>query len=198
MTSCNGERFVGEQLESFAKQTRKPDELVVCDDRSADRTSEILHDFAKNSPFPVRVVVNEQRLGVTQNFDQAVKLCTGDLIFLSDHDDYWLPEKLAAHESIHQADPGVGLVISNAAICDESLKSLGYTLFMNKRLGSETARRDRSRRVLRHEHSIAASERLHDVVRVAIEGGRAPLVAVDVARRLDRSHALGHDADALY
>ncbi|MDR3621803.1 MAG: glycosyltransferase [Paludisphaera borealis] len=137
MTSYNSERFVGEQLESFAKQTRKPDEVVVCDDRSTDRTPEVLHEFAKNSPFPVRVVSNERQLGVTQNFDQAVRLCTGDLIFLSDHDDYWLPDKLALHESVHQSDPEVGLVISNAEICDEKLNSLGYTLFTNKRLGAK-------------------------------------------------------------
>jgi hypothetical protein len=137
MTSYNSERFIGEQLESFAKQTRKPDELVVCDDQSTDRTIEILHEFASNSPFSVRIVSNEQRLGVTQNFGQAVQLCTGDLIFLSDHDDYWFPDKLASHESIHQSDPGIGQVISNAEICDQRLNPRGLTMFSAKNIGTK-------------------------------------------------------------
>jgi glycosyltransferase involved in cell wall biosynthesis len=38
MTTYNGERFLKEQLDSFLWQTRLPDELVVCDDGSTDRT----------------------------------------------------------------------------------------------------------------------------------------------------------------
>ena len=138
MTSYNGERFIQEQLDSFVSQSRRPDELVVCDDQSTDRTPEILHEFARSSPFPVRVVDNERRLGVTQNFAQAVGLCTGDLIFFSDHDDHWLPEKLAMHEAVHQAEPRVGYVFSNAKICDGAMTPRGVTFFDTQGL---TARR---------------------------------------------------------
>ena len=34
----NGERFLPQQLASIQQQTRLPDEVVVCDDRSNDRT----------------------------------------------------------------------------------------------------------------------------------------------------------------
>jgi len=137
MTTYNSERFVGEQLESFADQARKPDELVICDDQSTDRTPEILREFARNSPFPVRVVGNEQRLGVVQNFAKAVQLCTGDLIFLSDHDDSWSPDKLALHESIHRSEPGVGYVFSNAEICDQEMKPRGFTYFDTQGLSAK-------------------------------------------------------------
>ncbi|APW59334.1 glycosyltransferase [Paludisphaera borealis] len=137
MTSYNSERFVGEQLESFANQTRKPDELVICDDQSTDRTSEILHEFARNSPFPTRVVVNEPQLGIIRNFEQAVRLSTGDLIFFSDHDDRWLPDKLAMHESTHLSAPDVGFVFSNAEVCDEKMAPRGFTHFDVQHLGGK-------------------------------------------------------------
>lgn len=129
MTSCNGERFIGEQLESFANQTRLPDELIVCDDASDDGTVTILRDFQARAPFPTHVQVNERRKGYVGNFEQAVRMCAGDVIFLSDHDDCWLPEKLAEHEKRHAGESQVGLVVSNGLDCDEDLSPKGTTQF---------------------------------------------------------------------
>ena len=38
MATYNGSAYVAEQLDSFARQTRLPDELVICDDCSTDDT----------------------------------------------------------------------------------------------------------------------------------------------------------------
>ena len=58
MTTYNGERFLEEQLRSINEQTTLPNELVVCDDGSTDRTLEILAQFAKRALFPVRIIIN--------------------------------------------------------------------------------------------------------------------------------------------
>lgn len=64
MCTYNGAASLSEQLESLAAQTRLPDELVVCDDRSNDgRTLEIVKAFARKSPFRVRLYVNRKTLG---------------------------------------------------------------------------------------------------------------------------------------
>ena len=42
LCTYNGERFLQEQLDSIAMQTRLPDEVVVGDDCSSDTTIEIL------------------------------------------------------------------------------------------------------------------------------------------------------------
>ena len=42
----NGVRFLREQLESIARQSRQPAELVVCDDKSDDKTVSIVRAFA--------------------------------------------------------------------------------------------------------------------------------------------------------
>ncbi len=51
MCTYNGARYLREQLESIAGQTRPPDELVICDDCSDDATDRIVRDFANGSFF---------------------------------------------------------------------------------------------------------------------------------------------------
>src|SRR5215470_8302349 len=105
MCTYNGARFLAEQLGSLAAQSRLPDELVVCDDGSTDESAEIVKDFARHAPFPVRLEVNEENLGATKNFEKAIGLCRGEVIALSDQDDVWYPKKLELHESVFVADP---------------------------------------------------------------------------------------------
>src|SRR6266704_3029265 len=95
LCTYNGARFLPEQLESIAAQTRLPDEMVVCDDRSADETTDIIRTFAKNALFPVRLEINEQKLGSTKNFEKAIRLCHGEIIAPADQDDVWNPQKLS-------------------------------------------------------------------------------------------------------
>jgi len=46
MAVYNGERFVAEAIESMLSQTRPPDQVIVVDDGSTDRTAEIVRGFA--------------------------------------------------------------------------------------------------------------------------------------------------------
>jgi glycosyltransferase involved in cell wall biosynthesis len=133
LCTFNGEPFLLEQLASIEKQTRLPDELVVCDDCSTDGTLEILQRFAERVKFPVEVFQNAQTLGSTKNFEKAIRLCTGDLIALSDQDDIWYPDRLERSEQEFAAHPEAGLVFSDADVIDEQNRPLGETLW--QRLG---------------------------------------------------------------
>lgn len=99
MATYNGARYLREQLDSFAAQTRLPDELVVCDDGSSDDTLNILEEFARTAPFQVRIFRNDVNLGYAQNFARALERCVGDLVFLSDHDNVWFEDKIDVKES---------------------------------------------------------------------------------------------------
>jgi glycosyltransferase involved in cell wall biosynthesis len=99
MATYNGEKFLEQQLQSLSKQTRLPAELIVCDDTSDDATVDIIKRFSETAPFPVKLVVNEQRLGWRGNFLKAASLCTSEYIAYCDQDDIWLPEKLATAQS---------------------------------------------------------------------------------------------------
>ncbi|MBI5627064.1 MAG: glycosyltransferase family 2 protein [Nitrosomonadales bacterium] len=123
----NGERYVDEQLQSLLSQTCLPYELVVCDDASEDATPVIVEAFAAEAPFKVHLYRNSQRLGIGANFEQAIRLCTGNIIALCDQDDVWLPNKLATFAELIKT--GVDWVCCDAEVCDAELHPLGYTLW---------------------------------------------------------------------
>lgn len=126
LCTYNGARHLPQQLESLAAQTRPPDELVVCDDRSSDDTAALVTEFAARAPFPVRLRVNARNLGSTRNFEVAIRLCAGQVIALCDQDDVWLPQKLARIGAVFGARPEVGLVFSDGVVVDEALRPLGH------------------------------------------------------------------------
>jgi glycosyltransferase involved in cell wall biosynthesis len=126
MCTYNGAAYLQQQLDSIAAQTRQPDELVICDDQSADDTRKIVETFASRFPAKTRLYFNEKNLGSTRNFERAINLCEGEIIALADQDDVWHPEKLALMESEFQAAPHVGLVFTDLEVVDEKLLPLGY------------------------------------------------------------------------
>jgi glycosyltransferase involved in cell wall biosynthesis len=133
MCTYNGARFLSEQLESIAAQTRPPDELVVCDDTSNDETFEIARAFSGRVPFAVRLERNEKNLGSTKNFEKAINLCRGEIVALADQDDVWHPEKLVRTEDIFCRRPSVGLVFTDAEVVDEGLARLNIRLWNSER-----------------------------------------------------------------
>ena len=82
MCTYNGAKYIEEQLQSIAGQSRLPTELVICDDRSSDATQEIVRRFAESVPFTVRLIVNPENLGSAkrgcdaQLREKASSLCT--------------------------------------------------------------------------------------------------------------------------
>ena len=96
LCTYNGEKYIEEQLQSIITQSLKPDEIVLCDDCSNDHTIQIVERFAKTTKISLKIVRNLSALGVIKNFEQAISLCSGDYVALSDQDDIWMPDKLAA------------------------------------------------------------------------------------------------------
>ncbi|MCZ6782318.1 MAG: glycosyltransferase [Proteobacteria bacterium] len=129
MTTFDGARYVEAQLESFASQSRLPDQLVVCDDGSRDDTMDRVRAFAARAPFAVHAEQNETHLETTPNFGKAVSLCDGDVIFLADQDDLWLPDKIESVVDVFSADPTVGAVFHNGRVVDESGRPVNYELW---------------------------------------------------------------------
>jgi glycosyltransferase involved in cell wall biosynthesis len=117
LATFNGAKYLAPQLESLARQSKLPDELVISDDGSRDRTVEIARDFAARAPFPVRIVCNERQLGFRDNFMRAVDHCSSDLIAFCDQDDVWEPEKIAVMERLFD-DPNLLLAFHNATLID--------------------------------------------------------------------------------
>ncbi len=129
LCTYNGERFLPEQLDSILNQTRLPDELIVCDDNSSDNTLILLRAFAEQAPFPVTVMENKSKLGSTQNFLQAIHLCSGTLIALADQDDLWHASRLQHSEKLLLEHPEVGMTFSDGTLIDDQSKPLPGNLW---------------------------------------------------------------------
>ena len=119
MATYNGEQHIREQLDSIARQTLQPCELIITDDGSTDATLQIVEEFAQTARFLVKVIRNPSRLGYADNFIKAALLCSGDLIALCDQDDIWMEQKLRVCSEC-LADPRVLLAIHSAQTFTES------------------------------------------------------------------------------
>ena len=122
LATYNGEKYLQEQLDSFLMQTRLPNELVVSDDCSNDNTLNIINKFAESSPFPVRLYVNNKNLGVTKNFESVIQKCLGDIVFLSDQDDIWMPNKIEIQENLFIGRSDLYFVFSDAFLFKNEVK----------------------------------------------------------------------------
>jgi glycosyltransferase involved in cell wall biosynthesis len=119
MATFNGARFLEAQLGSIAAQTRVPDELVVGDDGSDDRTAELIAEFSRKHRIEVQFTRNEVRLGSTQNFASCLQRCRGDVILLTDQDDVWYPSRVERTLQVLEEHPGAAYVFSDADLIDE-------------------------------------------------------------------------------
>ena len=131
MATYNGARFLQEQLDSFVKQNLLPDELVVCDDGSSDSTYEILEAFRVHAPFPVVLYKNNNNLGYTRNFEKVIALCSGDVIFLSDQDDVWFPDKIEEVVRVFTEKNDVFVVQVDMIITDHDMNPSAVTQLEN-------------------------------------------------------------------
>ncbi|WP_426574244.1 glycosyltransferase family 2 protein [Aquihabitans sp. McL0605] len=135
LCTYNGERWLPDLLASIAAQARPPDELVVFDDASDDRTVAVLQEFAVTAAFDVRIHVNADRLGSTRNFAAALAECRGRLVALADQDDVWYPHKLALLLWEFDQDPTISMVFSDADLIDEAGNQLGNRLWDTRLIG---------------------------------------------------------------
>jgi glycosyltransferase involved in cell wall biosynthesis len=93
LCTYNGAAYLSQQLDTLVSQTYPNIEIIVVDDCSTDDTYTILNNYAGNYP-QFKIYQNENNLGFVQNFERAVKLCTGQFIALCDQDDLWHPQKI--------------------------------------------------------------------------------------------------------
>lgn len=90
IATYNGEKFIKQQIDSILVQLFDDDELLISDDNSTDRTVEIIKQIADTR---IKLFFNKEK-GYTSNFENALKQVSGDIVFISDQDDIWTPNKV--------------------------------------------------------------------------------------------------------
>lgn len=118
LCTYNGAQHIEEQLRSIIGQSCPPDEIVVCDDGSRDATMEIARRILTAWHGESRLEENEQNLGFSRNFQKAMSLCRGEIIFLSDQDDIWHKDKIAIMTEAMSVHPEAMLAVHDAILVD--------------------------------------------------------------------------------
>lgn len=108
----NKEREIAGTLRSVLAQTRQPDEIVIVDDGSTDRSAEIVRSIAS----PLVRLVPQPNAGECAARNRAIAEARGEYIALLDADDEWEPGFLAEIESMIGAFPGCGLYCTGFSV----------------------------------------------------------------------------------
>ncbi len=116
MSVYNGERYLNEAVDSILGQTFADFEFLIIDDASTDKTSEILRSY--DDP-RIRVVTNEENLGLTKSLNKGLTLARGEYIARMDADDVSLPERLEAQVEFMEHNPHV-------CVCGSWVEIIGH------------------------------------------------------------------------
>lgn len=134
MAYYNGGMYIKEQMNSILSQLGKKDEVIVSVDGASDGSQPLLMQMAEEDS-RVRVIKGPGK-GVVKNFENAIRHCTGDIIYLSDQDDIWKPDKV---KSVNKAfeDSEIKAVLHDAEIIDENGRPTGEKSLFNLRKSKE-------------------------------------------------------------
>lgn len=123
MATYNGSKYIKIQLESILSQLNYNDEIIISDDSSTDNTLSIISSFQDSR---IKVFPGQKFRSPVYNFENAIKNATGNVIFLSDQDDKWLPGKVK--RMIQELDD-CDLILSNCYIGDADLNIIKESFF---------------------------------------------------------------------
>jgi glycosyltransferase involved in cell wall biosynthesis len=114
IATYNRSAMVREAVEAALEQTLLPDQIVVSDDASTDRTVSVLAELAASDP-RLRVLRQAANSGGVENWNIAMRAAseTGDYIAWCSDDDRFTPEHLRTSVGFLECHPEIGVVHSS-------------------------------------------------------------------------------------
>ena len=109
MPVFNGELYLSDALNSILNQSYSDFELILIDDCSTDKTSEILHNFVQMDK-RIKVFRQHSNLGLTKSLNSGLAKCRGEFIARHDADDLSEPERFACQIAFLRDHPDYGLI----------------------------------------------------------------------------------------
>lgn len=129
MAAYNGERYITAQLQSILSQLAPQDEVIVVDDDSKDTTREKI--LALNDS-RIQFIQHDHNCGVSQTFEDAIRAASGGILFLSDQDDIWAPNKVSVILEAFRSHPEATLIATDNALIDASGTLLSKSYFAGR------------------------------------------------------------------
>lgn len=123
LPTYNGSTYIIDQVTSILDQLSFDDELIISDDKSTDNTIDLILGLKDNR---IKIFRHENPSSYIFNYENAIKNSKGDIIFLSDQDDVWLPNKL---KTMLGKLGNVDLVLSDCYVTDSKLNIVSKSYF---------------------------------------------------------------------
>lgn len=114
---------------SILSQLATDDEVIISDDSSTDNTLAVIRNI--DDP-RIRIYSNNKFRSPIYNFEFSFSHAQGEIIFMSDQDDLWLPHKVAAIGKVFRDNPKVTLVASDARIVNENDEVIDDSYYSGK------------------------------------------------------------------
>ncbi|WP_207504997.1 glycosyltransferase [Telluribacter humicola] len=125
IATYNGGNYILDQLSSILPQLDVDDEIIISDDSSIDNTV-FLADSLKDKR--IKIFKNNKFRSPIFNFEHAITRASGNLIFLCDQDDIWLPNKVSTFLEFFERT-NADLLVSNCSIVDKDLSITHLSYF---------------------------------------------------------------------
>ncbi len=122
----NHERFIGKCIESVLSQTYSNWEMIIIDDCSQDKTKEIIDHYAIKDK-RIKFLSHNKNYGVdglSETYNEALKISEGELIAILEGDDVWPEDKLEKQIQAFK-DLSVVLTCGKGKYIDEYGKEIG-------------------------------------------------------------------------
>ena len=118
LPTYNGEKYIAKAIESVLKQSYTDFELIIVDDCSTDRTTEIIADYAKQDS-RVKVIRNEKNSKLPKSLNNGFKYATGTFYTWTSDDNLYKTDALKVMVSLLEEKPDVGMVYCDYDEIDE-------------------------------------------------------------------------------
>ena len=139
----NAEAFLTETIDAVLGQTHQPAEVIVVDDASRDSTCAVVERLAPSSTVPLRLIrLPSNTGGPATPLNVGIEHARSPLIALLDHDDLWLPEKLALQADAFRRTPGLVLAFGDYTLLGNAGETPGMHEWVKEYLLRNGAVRD--------------------------------------------------------
>ncbi len=116
LITYNGSSYIKEQIDSILAQTIPVNEIIVSNDASTDNTLSILQTYSLRFPELFKILNNTSNIGAVQNIEHCIKAASGDILFLADQDDIWMPNKVATSLNYFKQNPSIKGLFTNGFV----------------------------------------------------------------------------------
>lgn len=128
MATYNGEKYLGEQIDSILNQTYTDFVCYIHDDGSKDNTNDVINRYCREYPDKIARLEGPPAGGSKANFLYLLRNVEADYYMFADQDDFWLPEKIEkSFKAIVELAPSSDipkLVFSDMSVVDSELNIL--------------------------------------------------------------------------